>query len=530
MADHVFGIDLGTTYSAIAYINDYDRPEVIRNSEGGETTPSVVFFESETNFVVGKEAKNGAVVYRDQTVSLIKRQMGTPTRMEFFGHEFFPETISALILKDLVISARETAGIDGNRVVITVPAYFGLAEREATRQAGEIAGLEVIGIITEPVAAAISAGLGGDADKTLLVYDLGGGTFDCTIMAITAGGIEVLVTDGNRLLGGADWDSVLFDLVAEKFRNQAGLDQDPIDDEDFAQRLLTEVEACKITLSRKEKASIKCSFGSAVEMVEVTRADFEAGTAHLVDQTLEIVGRALAAAERKRPGLAFDEVLLVGGSSRMPMIETRLHDRFGWSLTRTEFDLAVAKGAAIYAQGAAAWVDSVPAGQVPETEAAGRPLLIGGTTRTISNVLSRSVGVRFVRDRPDGDIEEYIGFLAHAQDGLPLEICETPVTFSDNTTELTIRIYEQTGEAESESVADNREITPDTGATFTGLPRLAKGSPIDVRLQIDAEGIAALSAVEPRTGQHLTLTATLSVMQAEDQAKATAIVQGMQRI
>ncbi|MCZ2817258.1 Hsp70 family protein [Modestobacter sp. VKM Ac-2984] len=539
MSEHVFGIDLGTTYSAIAYINDYGRPEVIRNSEGDETTPSVVFFESEYNYVVGREAKNGAIVYRDQTVSLIKRQMGTATQLEFFGQPFFPETISAVILKDLVASARDATGIDTNDVVITVPAYFGLAEKEATRQAGEIAGLNVVGVITEPVAAALSTGLKGDAEKSLLVYDLGGGTFDCTIMRVSPDGIEVLVTDGNRLLGGADWDSMLFDLVAEKFRNQAGLSEDPVDDEDFAQRLLTEVETCKMTLSRKEKASIKCSFGSAVEMVEITRAEFESGTRHLVDQTLDIVARAMEAAQEKSPGLGYDDVLLVGGSSRMPMIETSLHERFGWTLTKTEFDLAVAKGAAIYGQGTAGWVDPVTGadtgaaaalGDVPQDDSQGRTLLIGGRAMTIANVLSRSIGVQFVRDGAHpGQVEEYIGFLAHAQASLPLEIRETPETYSDDTTELSIRIFEQTGEAESETIADNREITPEAGATFTGLPRLPKGSPIEVRLAIDAEGLATLSAVEPRSGQQLTVTATLSVMQKEELAAATKIVAGMQR-
>src|SRR5918997_3461447 len=158
MSAPVFGIDLGTTYSAIAYINDYGRPEVIRNAEGDETTPSVVFFERDSHYVVGKEAKNGALVYRDQTVSLIKRHMGTQLELEFFGTRFHPETISGVILKDLVTHAREATGVDTRDVVITVPAYFGLAEREATRQAGEIAGLNVVGIITEPVAAALSAG------------------------------------------------------------------------------------------------------------------------------------------------------------------------------------------------------------------------------------------------------------------------------------------------------------------------------------------------------------------------------------
>jgi molecular chaperone DnaK len=533
MTDHVFGIDLGTTYSAIAYINDYSQPEVIRNREGDETTPSVVFFESKTNYVVGKEAKNGALVFREQTVSLIKRQMGTQTKLEFFGEPFFPETVSAIILKDLADYAREATGIDATDVVITVPAYFGLAEKEATLQAGQIAGLNVRGIITEPVAAALSAGLKGEANKTLLVYDLGGGTFDCTVMKISPDGVEVLVTDGNRVLGGADWDSLLFDLVAEKFRSQANLSEDPTEDEDFAQRLLTEVEACKFTLSRREKASVKCSFGSALEMVEVTRAEFEAASKHLVEETLEIVARAMDAAQSKSPDISYDEVLLVGGSSRMPMIEDALKQRFGWSLTKTEFDLAVAKGAAIYGQGAVLEEKRSDAGTSADPVTPGPKTFVlpgGEKQKTITNVLPKGIGVKFVRDTAGGLVEHYIGFLAHAQDSLPLDVHEGAQTYEDGATEVSIQIFEQGGERESEAVGDNREITPESGgATFTGLPRLPKGSPIEVHLRIDDEGLSTLSAVEPKSGQQLTLTVRLAVMQEEQQKQAAAIVQGMTR-
>ena len=210
---------------------------MIRNGEGEETTPSVVYFESESNYVVGKEAKNGAVIYHDSTVSLIKREMGTVSERVFFGKSYQPETISSLILTELVEAARDATGIDTHKVVITVPAYFGLTEKEATRQAGRLAGLDVVGIVTEPVAAALSAGIKGDETKCLFIYDLGGGTFDCTVMEVGPNKIEVIVIDGNRRLGGADWDGRLFDFVVEKFLVQAGLDDDPTNDEDFSQRL-----------------------------------------------------------------------------------------------------------------------------------------------------------------------------------------------------------------------------------------------------------------------------------------------------
>lgn len=534
MADHVFGIDLGTTYSAIAYVNEYGQPEVVRNTEGFETTPSVVYFESASNVVVGREAKNGLLAYPDETVSLIKREMGTSSSREYFRQEFTPEAISALILKELVGYAQDATGVSTRRVVITVPAYFGLTEKEATRQAGVIAGLEVEGIITEPVAAALSAGMRGQEDKTLLVYDLGGGTFDCTVMSITSSGVDVLVTDGDRLLGGADWDSALFDLVAEKFHAQAGLDVNPSEDEDFTQRLTTEVEACKMTLTAREKAKVRCTLGETVEMVEVTREEFEARTRHLLDQTLDIVARALTSAEAKSAGVTYDEVLLVGGSARMPMVERALGERFGWTLTRTEFDLAVAKGAALYGQGAVLAEESadVPSGSGPSgAEPVTKRFLIPGhqEAKSISNVLPKGIGVKVVRDGAGGRVEHYITFLAHAQDSLPLTIEETFSTYGDDATALQVQIFEQGGDAESEAVADNREITPAQGATFTGLPNLPAGSPLEFSLGIDAEGLATLSAFEPRSDQRLRLTVSMSVMQAEDVERATALVAGITR-
>jgi molecular chaperone DnaK (HSP70) len=347
--DHVFGIDLGFTNSAIAYINDFGQPEVIRNFAGDETTPSVVFFESESSYVVGREAKNGAIIHHDKTVSLIKREMGLKGEHIFFGHTHYPETIAALILRDLVESAQDATGLDSNRVVITVPAYFGLIEKEATRQAGQIAGLEVIAILAEPVATALSVGIRGA--KCLFIYDLGGETFDCTVMEVSESKVELIVINGNSRLGGAAWDGRLFDFVAQKFRTQAGLEDDPTDDEDFVQRLLNDVEACKKRLSGEEEATILCRYADVVEKVEVARGEFEEITSFLVEETLQIVQRTLDSAYAKRPDLQLDEVLIVGGSSRMPMIEQSLKSRFGWNLRMTDFDLAVAKGAAIYGAG-----------------------------------------------------------------------------------------------------------------------------------------------------------------------------------
>ncbi|WP_105034922.1 Hsp70 family protein [Cryobacterium aureum] len=547
--EQVFGIDLGTTYSVIAFINDFGQAEVIRNREGEETTPSVVYFESATSFVVGKEAKNEIVAHHDATVSLIKRSMGTDFPLQFFGTEFRPESISALILKDLVEFAQQATGIDTNKVAITVPAYFGRGETAATRQAAEIAGLEVVGIITEPVAAALSVGVTGDKAETLFVYDLGGGTFDCTVLEFSPGTgdssgatsgtvMEVLAIDGHRSLGGADWDQRLFELVKAKFIAQAGLgDEDPTEDEDFVQKLTNEVEDLKKSLSRKEKAGASLRYGDVALKVEVTRAEFETATRTLVDQTLDIVRRTLATAQQKRPDLKLEEVLLVGGSSKMPMIQASLENEMGWSLRKTDLDLAVAKGAAIYGQGISLRPPTpTPVGGTDDTGTEERKLapdviIFNGEELEIRNALSRSLGLRWVRESAavPGEWEHFIGFVAHQQESLPLRRPFTGFAAQDNTTNLTIRIYEQISGVEDENPKSNTEVTPTSGATLTNLPNLPAHSAIEFELSISSQGEAQLSAFEPISNQRIDLPITLSVMQAADVAKAKQAVEGMVR-
>jgi molecular chaperone DnaK (HSP70) len=354
-------------------------------------------------------------------------------------------------------------------------------------------------------------------------------------MEVSSGKVEVIVIDGNRRLGGADWDGRLYDLVAEKFRVQAGLSEDPTDDEDFAQRLLNEVETCKKTLSRKEKSTIRCSYADVVEMIEVTRAEFEQATASLVEETLDIVQRSLDSAQAKRPGLTLDEVLLVGGSSRMPMIQESLKARFGWNLRLTDFDLAVAKGAAIYAQGGmlaettAGGAELTEAGS-PDAEPTDKMLRLNGRAVMVKNVLSRGIGIRLIRDNArTGRPEHYIGFLAHANESLPINVEQTVYTYSAGATEIAIDIFEQQGERESEVVEHNKELTPESGATFTGLPYLPKESPIDIKLFINTEGLATLAAFEPQSAQNLEIGVRLSVMQAEDEARAKEIVASLSR-
>ncbi|MBX9717711.1 MAG: Hsp70 family protein [Microbacteriaceae bacterium] len=304
MSEKVYGIDLGTTYSAIAWINDLDQAEIIRNTEGDFTTPSVAYFEESGNVVIGKQAKQVLVADPENGCALIKRHMGAAYPLEYRGNHYTPESISALILREIVDAANTETGESVNKVVITVPAYFGIQEREATKQAGEIAGLEVVGIVTEPVAAALSLGIGSQESQTLFVYDLGGGTFDTTILKVGGGQVEVVAVDGNRMLGGADWDAALIDLIAEKFIQQAGLgDDDPRFDENFLSELQRDAEQTKQSLTKRDSATVRCRYGAADEQITVTRDEFEQATVHLVAQTLEICTRANELAQAKEPGI-----------------------------------------------------------------------------------------------------------------------------------------------------------------------------------------------------------------------------------
>lgn len=538
MADNkkVFGIDLGTTYSAVAHVDEYGVAQVIENEDGQPTTPSVVYFEDDSSFVVGQEAKNGQKLYPDDTVSLIKRNMGDRITLNFHGNDYTPESISALILRQLVEVAQEMEDEDTNAVVITVPAYFGTVQKQATKDAGEIAGLDVRGIIAEPVAAALSAGFEPGEQQTIFVYDLGGGTMDCTVMELNENGVEVLATDGDRRLGGADWDAELLNMVAAKFMLETGLTEDPTFDDEFYQDLLSNVEQAKISLSRKKKAKIRCSYrNEASAMIEVTREEFEERTRDKVEQTLRIVDRTLEKAREKRPNLEIEKYLLVGGSSKMPMIPAALEERYGWELTPTEYDLAVAKGAAIYGQGEMDFaVDNEEGTDSTDTapEPSSKHFVLGGsaggatTTQTITNVLPKSVGVLFFDPKRQ---EEYVGHILHAGDSLPAEGTTQARTVQDGTTSLRFRIFEQLGEVESRDLEANEEISPEGGALLDNLPHLPAHSEVNLIMSVDADGIVTLQGHEPKSNQFFRLEAQVSALDKEEVAAAKQQVGLMMR-
>ena len=482
LATGMVGIDLGTTYSVVGYIDETGRAAVTRNSVGGCATPSVVYFQNEDHVVVGQEAKAAAGENPDRVVSFIKREMGDREyRRTFFGVEHTPPSISAIILKALARQAEEDTGRKVTDVVITIPAYFGLLEKDATRKAGEIAGLNVIGIVPEPVAAALHYGVAGSADGTcFLVYDLGGGTFDVSLIRMTQDSIEVLVVRGDHRLGGADWDARLLDHLVEQTIAQCG-DDSLRDDEPMLQELRMRAEEMKKALSSAESKTQIVRYTGVPAKITVTRAQFEEMTADLLDETIRITRRTLDDAEERYSGITqqISEVLLVGGSSKMPAVRAALNKQFGWDPKLTDPDLAVAKGAALYAAGQTVrYVDAGEDGQTtgsgdggegtgslaaqgPVSDAAVQAVADNtGLTedhvrklaqRTVVNVLPKAIGIKLLdTDKPgwedDPESASYIEHLVDAQTQLPFTrepfVANTVVAYQD---EIQFEIWEQAG-------------------------------------------------------------------------------------
>jgi molecular chaperone DnaK len=344
--DIVLGIDLGTTFSAMAYVNRYGKPEIVANAEGFPTTPSVVHFYDKNGCVVGDEAVKMVVADPDNVVRFVKRHMGEPGfALEFFGRSYTPQEISALILKKLKEDAEEILGHDIRDAVITVPAYFNSAQRGATSEAGAIAGLNVLSIINEPTAAAIAYGLdriGGN--RKLLVFDLGGGTFDVTCMLIKGTRLTTVASDGNAELGGKDWDDRLLNHVADQFVEKHNVD--PRDEPSPYQELYERCLHAKISLSSKDRAVVPVNYQGKRMVVPVSREEFEAMSVDLVRQCEDTANLVLEKARWTWPEI--DDVLLVGGSTRMPMIRASLERLAGKAPnTDTNPDECVAVGAAL---------------------------------------------------------------------------------------------------------------------------------------------------------------------------------------
>ena len=481
---NVFGIDLGTTYSCVAQIDRQEQAVVLRNFEGATTTPSVVYFEDEKTAIVGEEAKNQLEVEPEKTVCFIKREIGANASYDKsnnrFPYHYDPTEISAFILKKVVKDAncvRESEGLEPiNDVVITCPAYFGTKERMQTKQAGIAAGLNVLAIINEPVAAAISYGVKTDKTQTVLVFDLGGGTFDVSVIKITHGKIQVVVTGGDHHLGGADWDLAVSQFLLDEFNNVNGTEYSLDSDVHLKNTLLLQAEKAKKSLSAKERAMVNFQYDGQSARIALTREKFDELTEGLLEQTLSYVESTIE--DSKKKGVdTFDQVLLVGGSSRMPQVKAAVDKRLNCDARLTDPDECVAKGAAIFAMNKS-YEDAIEAFENGETDDC--PDMVKYST-TIVNVTSKTYGTSVNEDEVDN--------LIMANTTLPTEGRGHYVTGEDHQPAVPIDVWES-NETEKRIKRALAECLDDGMLTIN--KNWPKGTPIEMIVRIDNEGLMSV--------------------------------------
>jgi molecular chaperone DnaK len=542
----VYGIDLGTTYSAIAYVDEHGKAVIVPNQESERITPSVVLFDGD-NIIVGNTAKESAKVEPHRVVSRIKQHMGDPNFVfEYEGQSFGPEDISSFILRKVAGDAEIALGGEKvTDVVITCPAYFGTPEREATANAGRLAGFNVRAILNEPTAAAIAYGLEQGEDQTVLVYDLGGGTFDITMIEIKDRLIRVICTGGDHHLGGILWDEAIVMYLAEQFRSQTSEESDPLDDPEVLNDLFLQAERGKKTLTQREKAPFRVTHAGKQARVELDRPKFEEITRHLLDRTIELTHEMLADA-RDKGHTSFDKIILVGGATRMPQVHNRLVAEFNNEPESYDPDEAVAKGAALYglkeslhdevseilvSRDASLATEEGPIdlSAVPEEEVA-RALdhlekqlgfTLTGPVRElvgtkIVNVLSKSLGV-VARDAESNDVVVY---LLPRNAEVPMERISDFGTDADNQTAVDIRVM--SGERDSAEPTDCQEV----GLATLNLPeKLPARSPIRVKFAINQDGRLNVSAVDLTAGGSIDVEfQTEAVMNAEEvEERSTAL-------
>jgi molecular chaperone DnaK len=541
----VYGIDLGTTYSAIAYVDEHGKPVIVPNQESERITPSVVLFDSD-NIIVGNTAKESAKVEPHRVVSRIKQHMGDPNFVfQYEGQAFSPEDISSFILRKVVGDAEIALDDKITDVVITCPAYFGTPEREATANAGRLAGLNVRAILNEPTAAAVAYGLEQGEDQTVLVYDLGGGTFDITMIEIKDRLIRVICTGGDHRLGGVLWDEAIVMYLAEQFRAQTGLAADPLDDPEVLNDLFLQAERGKKTLTQREKAPFRVTHAGNQARVELDKEKFEEITKHLMDRTIELTHEMLADA-RAKGHEKFDKLILVGGATRMPQVHNRLVAEFNMEPEVYDPDEAVAKGAALYAL-KESLLDQVQDYLETQVAALGQPakpvdlsnvseeevtqaldhlekqlgFTLTGPVRElvntrIVNVLSKSLGV-VARNDQSLDV---VFYLLPRNSEVPLERVSDFGTDADNQSAVDIRVM--SGERDSPDPLDCQEV----GVASLTLPeRLPAKSPIRVKFAISKDGRLGVSATDLTGGRSIDVEfQTEAVLSEEEVAeRSTAL-------
>ncbi len=485
----IIGIDLGTTNSCVA-VMEGGKSEVVANSEGARTTPSVVAFTKNNERLVGEPAKRQAVTNADHTISSIKREMGSDYRVNIDGKKYSPQEISAMVLQKLKKDAEDYLGETVSEAVITVPAYFNDAQRQATKDAGKIAGLEVKRIINEPTAAALAYGLDNEKEQKIMVYDLGGGTFDVSIIEIGEGVIEVLSTAGNNRLGGDDFDQKITDYMLADFNAKEGVDLSK--DKMALQRLKEAAEKAKKELSSATTTNINLPFITATQEgpkhfdMNLTRAKFDELTHDLVEKTAEPVRRALSDAGLTASELG--QVLLVGGSTRIPAVQDKVKQLTGKEPSKSlNPDECVALGAAI--QG----------GKLAGDAGAGDILLLDVTPLSLSIETMGGVATRLIERNTT----------------IPTKKSQIFSTAADNQTAVDINVVQ----GERQFAKDNKSLGQ---FRLDGIPPARRGVPqIEVTFDIDANGIVNVSAKDLGTGKEQKITITAgSNMSDEDIEKA----------
>ena len=473
----IIGIDLGTTNSCVA-VMEGGQPTVIANTEGSRTTPSVVAFTKTGERLVGEPAKRQAVTNAEKTISSIKREMGTDYRVTIDDKKYSPQEISAMILQKLKKDAEGYLGESVTEAVITVPAYFNDAQRQATKDAGKIAGLDVKRIINEPTAAALAYGLDNEKEQKIMVYDLGGGTFDVSIIEIGDGVIEVLATAGNNRLGGDDFDQRITDYMLSEFKRTEGVDLS--NDKMALQRLKEAAEKAKKELSSATTTNINLPFITATAEgpkhfdMNLTRAKFDELTHDLVEKTAEPVRRALSDAGLTNADLG--QVLLVGGSTRIPAVQDKVRQLTGKEPSKAlNPDECVALGA------------SIQGGKLSGEAGAGDILLLDVTPLSLSIETMGGIATRLIERNTT----------------IPTKKSQIFSTAADNQTAVDINVLQ----GERQFAKDNKSLGQ---FRLDGIPPARRGVPqIEVTFDIDANGIVNVSAKDLGTGkeQHITITA-----------------------